>query len=67
MGSLNFGIGGDSTQHVFWRIQNGELENINPKVGVYIYYYFLRFEDQKAQNITLHGYIHREPVENSEL
>ena len=61
MGSLNFGIGGDSTQHVFWRIQNGELENINPKVGVYIYYYFF------SANITLHGYIHREPVENSEF
>ncbi|CAB4016474.1 Platelet-activating factor acetylhydrolase IB subunit gamma [Paramuricea clavata] len=32
LGSLNFGIGGDSTQHVLWRIQNGELEHITPKV-----------------------------------
>ncbi|XP_033117270.1 platelet-activating factor acetylhydrolase IB subunit gamma-like [Anneissia japonica] len=31
---LNFGIGGDATQHVLWRIQNGELENIAPKVIV---------------------------------
>ena len=30
----NFGIGGDRTQHVLWRIQNGELENIKPKVAV---------------------------------
>ena len=30
----NFGIGGDRTQHVLWRIENGELENIKPKVTV---------------------------------
>jgi lysophospholipase L1-like esterase len=29
---LNFGIGGDRTQHVLWRMQNGELEGISPKV-----------------------------------
>jgi lysophospholipase L1-like esterase len=27
----NFGIGGDRTQHVLWRITNGELEGIQPK------------------------------------
>lgn len=27
----NFGIGGDRTQHVLWRITNGELETIKPK------------------------------------
>ena len=32
--AANFGIGGDQTQHVLWRIQNGELEGINPKVAV---------------------------------
>ncbi|KAL1110419.1 hypothetical protein AAG570_007950, partial [Ranatra chinensis] len=31
---LNFGISGDCTQHVLWRIQNGELDNIEPKVVV---------------------------------
>ena len=30
----NFGIGGDRTQHVLWRIQNGELEVHKPKAAV---------------------------------
>merc|ERR1712141_597966 len=34
MHSLNFGIGGNLTQHVLWRLQNGELEVLSPKVIV---------------------------------
>jgi len=32
--SGNFGFGGDSTQHVLWRIQNGELSGLTPKAVV---------------------------------
>ncbi len=30
----NFGWGGDGIQHILWRIQNGELDGVNPKVIV---------------------------------
>lgn len=30
---LNFSIKGDTTQNILWRLQDGELENIKPKVS----------------------------------
>ncbi len=30
----NFGWGGDTTQNILWRIENGELDGLNPKVIV---------------------------------
>jgi lysophospholipase L1-like esterase len=30
----DFGWGADSTQHILWRLQNGELDGVNPKVIV---------------------------------
>ncbi len=30
----DFGWGGDGTQHMLWRIRNGELDGVNPKVIV---------------------------------
>ncbi len=32
--SLNIGIGGDTTQNVLWRLANGEVEGLKPKVVV---------------------------------
>jgi lysophospholipase L1-like esterase len=32
--AVNLGIGGDQTQHVLWRLQNGNLDGISPKLAV---------------------------------
>src|SRR5688572_19805539 len=32
--AANFGWGADSTQHILWRLQNGELDDVHPKVMV---------------------------------
>jgi hypothetical protein len=32
--AADFGWGGDRTQNILWRLQNGELEGVNPKVVV---------------------------------
>lgn len=32
--AVNLGIGGDRTQHVLWRLENGNIEGISPKAAV---------------------------------
>jgi lysophospholipase L1-like esterase len=32
--AVNMGFSGDRTEHVIWRLQNGEIDNINPKLAV---------------------------------
>ncbi|CAG7705891.1 unnamed protein product, partial [Allacma fusca] len=34
LGTANYGIFGDKTEHVLWRIINGEVEGLHPKVIV---------------------------------
>ena len=31
---MNLGIGGDRTQHVLWRLDNGNIDGIKPKLAV---------------------------------
>jgi len=32
--AANFGWGGDTTQNILWRLKNGELDSVNPKIIV---------------------------------
>ncbi|MBC2592888.1 GDSL family lipase [Ruficoccus amylovorans] len=32
--AVNMGFSGDRTEHVLWRLQNGEIDNIDPKLAV---------------------------------
>lgn len=32
--TLNLGISGDRTQHVLWRLENGNIDGLNPKLAV---------------------------------
>ncbi|MGA2031968.1 MAG: platelet-activating factor acetylhydrolase IB subunit [Thermoguttaceae bacterium] len=32
--AVNLGIGGDQTQHVLWRLENGNIDHISPKLAV---------------------------------
>lgn len=32
--AVNLGIGGDRTQHVLWRLKNGNIDDISPKLAV---------------------------------
>jgi lysophospholipase L1-like esterase len=34
LNAANFGIGGDTTGNVLWRVMNGEIEGLSPKVAV---------------------------------
>lgn len=34
LGAVNFGIGGDLTQNILWRLEHGDVENLDPELVV---------------------------------
>lgn len=51
--ALNLGFGGDSTQHVLWRLDNGEFDALRPKVCVLLIgTNNVRHSDATPQEIT---------------
>jgi N-acetylglucosamine-6-sulfatase len=34
LGALNWGYSGDRTEHLIWRLQNGDIQRVSPKVAV---------------------------------
>lgn len=34
LGSLNWGYSGDRTEHLIWRLQNGDIQRVNPNLAV---------------------------------
>ena len=34
LGALNWGYSGDRTEHLIWRLQNGNIQRVNPEVAV---------------------------------
>lgn len=53
--ALNLGIGGDRTQHVLWRMDNGNLEGIQPKLAVIMIGTNNSAEDRNTANEMVDG------------
>lgn len=49
MGAVDFGYGGDESQHILWRLRNGELEGANPELAVLLI---------GSNNVVVHYYDH---------
>jgi len=51
--AANFGVGGDHTQHVLWRIENGNFEGIRPKAIILLIGTNNSLDGNTAQEIAL--------------
>jgi lysophospholipase L1-like esterase len=50
--AANLGIGGDQTQHVLWRLENGNIDGISPKLAVIMIGTNNAGAKQKAEDIA---------------
>lgn len=55
MGALNWGYSGDRTEHLIWRLQNGNIQRISPKVAVILIGTNNTGHDQRPASETVQG------------
>ena len=55
LGALNWGYSGDRTEHLIWRLQNGNIQRINPKVAVILIGTNNTGHDQRPAAETVQG------------
>jgi arylsulfatase A-like enzyme/lysophospholipase L1-like esterase len=55
LGALNWGYSGDRTEHLIWRLQNGNIQRINPKVAVILIGTNNTGHDQRPADETVQG------------
>jgi N-acetylglucosamine-6-sulfatase len=55
LGALNWGFSGDRTEHLIWRLQNGDIQRVNPEVAVLLIGTNNTGHDQRPAEETVGG------------
>jgi arylsulfatase A-like enzyme/lysophospholipase L1-like esterase len=55
LGALNWGYSGDRTEHLIWRLQNGDIQRVNPEVAVILIGTNNTGHDQRPAGETVAG------------
>ncbi len=55
LGALNWGYSGDRTEHLIWRLQNGDIQRINPEAAVILIGTNNTGHDQRPAEETVAG------------
>ncbi|MFK7849669.1 MAG: sulfatase/phosphatase domain-containing protein [Akkermansiaceae bacterium] len=55
LGALNWGYSGDRTEHLIWRLQNGNVQRVNPEVAVILIGTNNTGHDQRPAEQTAQG------------